>query len=424
MQTLPAPSGDRDGYRAPQDGGERDRCSTITGKRGLPSDREDRPATKKLYQGSAGGQRFTQQEAAAAPDGAKQALEGEEHGASAAGAAPAAARGDGLCGQPAATKGPDMLLGDLQRELTGTPKGLRHSPSAQQLALGGAPEASAASQQACEERMRSAGAQQLAPREAADAPSRSEQAPEGLRHSAQQHTPGDTPAAPAGSQQAPEGPRHSASNQQPALGEAPEAPAGSLQAQLSGATAAVLLPLIETICKASCEELIQSMQRELEAVAKGKGQAIALPAIGQERQPSPSGMERGLLVAALKVKSIDSIGVKGSSNDSGEDSSDGCSEDSMETDDSSSDSSDDSSDNSSYGSGEDSMDNSSDASSDVSTEGEESTSEDSTGGKGAPGAYLSPQKQPHSLQELQCRICWKEGHGPSECPRYKQRRGS
>lgn len=412
MQTLPAPSGDRDGYRAPQDGGERDRCGTITGKRGLPSDREDRPATKKLYQVSAGGQRFTQQEAAAAPDGAQQALEGKERGVSAAGAAPAAARGDGLCGQVVATKGPDKLLGDLQRELTGTPKGLRHSPSAQQLALGDAPEASAASQRACKERMRSAGAQQLAPREAADAPSPSEQTPEGLKHSAQQHAPGDTPAAPAGSQQAPAGPRHSASNQQPAPGDAPEAPAGSLQAQLSGATAAALLPLIEIICKASCEELIQSMQRELETVAKGKGQAPALPATGPERQPSPNGMERGLLVAVRKVKSIDSMGSNGSSNDSIEDSSDGCSEDSMETDDSSSDSSD------------DSMDNSSDASSDVSTEGEETTSEDSTGGEGAPDAYMSPQKQPHSLQELQCRICWKEGHGPSECPRYKQRRGS
>ena len=166
------------------------------------------------------------------------------------------------------------------------------------------------------------------------------------------------------------------------------------------------------------------MQRELEAVAKGKGQAPALPATGPERQPSPNGMERGLLVAALKVKSIDSMGSNGSSNDSGGDSSDDCSEDSMETDDSSSDSSDDSSDNSSNGSGEDSMDNSSDASSYVPTEGEETTSEDSTGGEGVPGAYMSPQKQPDLLQELQCRICWKEGHGPSECPRYKQRRGS
>ena len=158
MQTLPASSGDRGGYRALQDGGERDRCGTIAGKRGLPSDREDRPATKKLYQGSAGGQRFAQREAVAAPDRAQQPLEGKEHCVSAAGAAPAAARRDGLCGQPAATEGPDMLLGDLQRELTGTPKGLRHSPSPQQLALGDAPEASAASQRACEERMQSAGA--------------------------------------------------------------------------------------------------------------------------------------------------------------------------------------------------------------------------------------------------------------------------
>ena len=213
MQTLPAPSNDRDGYRASQVGGERDRCGTITGKRGLSSDREDRPATKKLSQGSAGGQHFTQQDPAVAPDGAQQAPEGKQHGASATGAAPAAACGEGLCGQPAAAKGPDMLLRDWQRELTGTPKGLKHSP----------------------------GAQQLAPREAGDAPSGSQQAPEGFRHSAQQFAPGD----------------------------APEARAGPHLAQLSCTTSAALLPLIETICKAVCEELIQSMQRKLEAIAKG-----------------------------------------------------------------------------------------------------------------------------------------------------------
>ena len=121
-----------------------------------------------------------------------------------------------------------MLLGDLQCKLTGTPKGLKHSPSAQQLALHDTPEAPAALQWACE---------------AADVPS--------------------------GVQQAPEGPRHSASNQQPAPGDVSEAPAGSHQAQLSGATAAVLLPLIETICYAVLKDLIPSMQHDLQAMPQG-----------------------------------------------------------------------------------------------------------------------------------------------------------